>query len=166
MKIAELITLPLEQKVVELLRLPRIYPEIGRNILYHIEYWDGMHSGTLLWNGALLYFKLVFDEFDDYPAISHDRDDVDEPFEYTYESTRRWFAVCLYSDAHMLQDLRRHVSFRRNVNPDDYRNKMKNRDRNKMMSRIGPNYQSWYSRKWPQIPSEPYDGTVIAWFAI
>lgn len=166
MKIDELKAYPPSDKFAYLLTLQRIAPEFGKDIIYKCNYWDGILSGTLRWNGALFNFESVMDEFDLAIPVSSEMSDVADQFEITCETTRRYYAVYVQSDSKMRQVVKRHVSFRRNVNPDDYRNKLKGRDMDRLKARPGPNWRSWYDRRWPVIPDEQYDGDVIAWFTI
>jgi len=40
----------------------RVKSNGATRMLYHLDYWDGPHSGIMLWNGAKAYFKSE-DEF-------------------------------------------------------------------------------------------------------
>lgn len=167
MKISELKALSIIEKLSHLLTLQRIAPEFGKDIIYRCGYWDGILSGYVRWNGAILCFDNIMDEFSFAMPVSSEISDVVDQYESTTNTTRRYYAIIVQSDAKIKQAIRHQISFRRHVNPRcDYRHSLRHVGSKRLDACRKPDWRSWYDRSWPQIPDEPYDGEVIAWFTI
>jgi hypothetical protein len=167
MKIQELKELSPSEIFAYLLDLPRLAPVYGRDIIYRHNSWDGILSGTLRWNGAILGFDCVMDEMSFATPIHSDVDFYDEQFGSTYETSRRYYAVTMQSYSEAMQRIRRSVSFRQNVNPgSDFRFLKRHAGTDKTKACRHPLWKDWFARQWPQTEQEPYSGDVIAWFTI
>jgi hypothetical protein len=166
-KLNDLKNFPPSYKLSHLLSLQRITPEYGTNICHRYSYWDGILSGILRWNGGLFYFHCILDEMDFALPVSSNPHDSGIGFEHTSDGTRRYYAVCLYSTAKMIDMVRTAVSHRRYVNPrGDYRYMARhNLSESTLLSKKNDR-PSWSNRNLRKVREEPYDGEVIAWFTL